>query len=480
MSTSQRGRYCRCGARLARDNPDPLCAPCQKQARSAAVSAPVVPAGFWETEQIRDALAAWHFGRLLHAYRLHPFHGQRPLAQETVASWLGLTQAQLSRIETGPPIRDLDKLIRWAEALHVPAHLLWYDLPGQRRKVASPALVPPVALAPSHGGYLSPASLGASPGGASDLATMQAFRAADRQVGGGHMYATVMHYLQHEVGPRLFGGVNREAGTSVFCAAAALTEMAGWMAHDAGRDELAEQHFVRALNLVKVGGDSELSAHILASLSHLAHHLNKPADAIQLAQRGQTKARQGLRNPALEGRLYAMEARGLAALGRAADCARVLGTAARTLTVGPSGEPSAWVSPFDEASHASEAARCMRQLGRLREAEQYASRVVALRPGRTRSHAFGQIILAGVLTEQGRLDETCALGSDVLGETEALSSAQVMQQLEDLRDLLEPHRSVREVAAFLAQLTDTLRERRWLYRWSTGRTNGKGLDEAPS
>jgi transcriptional regulator with XRE-family HTH domain len=57
------------------------------------------------------------------------------LSQELVAGWLGLTQAQLSRIENGPPIRDLGKLIHWADTLRIPAEHLWFDLPEQRRGI---------------------------------------------------------------------------------------------------------------------------------------------------------------------------------------------------------------------------------------------------------------------------------------------------------------------------------------------------------
>ena len=63
---------------------------------------------------------------------------------------------------------------------------------------------------------------------------MQAFRDADRQVGGGYVYGAVIRYLEHEVAPHLFTGTS-----DTFSAAAALTEMAGWMAHDAGDDTIA-------------------------------------------------------------------------------------------------------------------------------------------------------------------------------------------------------------------------------------------------
>jgi hypothetical protein len=62
------------------------------------------------------------------AYRRHPFHGQT-LSQDLVSGWLGITQAQLSRIENGPPVKDLDRLIFCARTLGIPAGLLWFKLP---------------------------------------------------------------------------------------------------------------------------------------------------------------------------------------------------------------------------------------------------------------------------------------------------------------------------------------------------------------
>jgi tetratricopeptide (TPR) repeat protein/transcriptional regulator with XRE-family HTH domain len=125
-------RYCRCGTRLARDNAGSQCAACMRRARDLVAAAPEVPAAFWQTDQLRDALEAWHMGRVITAYRTHPFHTP-PLSQEIVAGWMGLTQAQLSRIEGGEPIMDLARLIRWAKVLRLPEELLWFRLPGGRR-----------------------------------------------------------------------------------------------------------------------------------------------------------------------------------------------------------------------------------------------------------------------------------------------------------------------------------------------------------
>jgi transcriptional regulator with XRE-family HTH domain/tetratricopeptide (TPR) repeat protein len=70
-------------------------------------------------------------GRVIFAYRTHPFHGQT-LPQELVAGWLGLTQAQLSRIENGRAPDGLDKLIRFSRILEIPAGLLWFRRPDEQ------------------------------------------------------------------------------------------------------------------------------------------------------------------------------------------------------------------------------------------------------------------------------------------------------------------------------------------------------------
>jgi transcriptional regulator with XRE-family HTH domain len=52
------------------------------------------------------------------------------LPQQRVGGWLGLTQAQLSRVENGPAVTDLTKLTAWAGSLGVPVSLLWFHLPA--------------------------------------------------------------------------------------------------------------------------------------------------------------------------------------------------------------------------------------------------------------------------------------------------------------------------------------------------------------
>jgi hypothetical protein len=338
------------------------------------------------------------------------------------------------------------------QALGSMARLLYAPVDGQ----ASPGLT---------AGVLVHVRNGVSDGVSVDAEAMSAFRAADRQVGGGHLYGPVVHYLRTEVAPRLFGSAVDDGGLLTFCAAAALTDMAGWMAHDADRNVLAQQHFRHALALASVGEDCQLRAHILAGMSHLAHHLGRPDEAMRLADAGTGKLREGPANPELAARLLALEARGHAARGEPAASARLLLQAEQTLDVTQPTEGSTWISRFDEASLASEVARCMRHLGQLTQARQQAERIVALRSGdRPRSRAFAQLILAQVLIEEHNLDEASAVGHDILDGTRALGSFLVVRELQRLGDLLAADRTVPAVAEFLGYLDEELRRRMVLYR----------------
>jgi transcriptional regulator with XRE-family HTH domain len=336
--------------------------------------------------------------------------------------------------------------------LHGTARLLPFPIEGQ---------LPPMLA----GGFFTPINNGVVNGVNSDAAAMNAFRAADRQVGGAHLYATVVHYLQSQVAPRLFGAATDNDGPLTFSAAAALTDMAGWMAHDADRNVLAQHHFQHALALAGVGEDAQLRAHILAGMSHLALHVGHPDEAMELAGIGTAKLREGPANPELAARLMALEARAHAARGESAAFARLLLQAEQTLDTVLSAEYSPWISRFDEGSLAGDAARSLRQLGELVRARQQAERVLTLRPvDRARSRAFGQLVLARVLIEERDLDEASEVGRDVLESTQALGSLLVVRQLQRLRDLLAANRSAPPVAQFLEYLDEELRRRMVLYR----------------
>src|SRR6266480_4922715 len=69
MARDHQVRHCtRCGTRLARDNNHAMCGPCQVATRDVLLRPPVLPLEFWQIDQMWDALATWHMGRVIFAY----------------------------------------------------------------------------------------------------------------------------------------------------------------------------------------------------------------------------------------------------------------------------------------------------------------------------------------------------------------------------------------------------------------------------
>ncbi|GIH06664.1 hypothetical protein Rhe02_47310 [Rhizocola hellebori] len=369
------------------------------------------------------------------------------LSQEKLAEQLGVDRTTVIRWERGETEPQPWQRPNLAVALKVSVEELGALLAVGPEDVWRPIMAPfPNAADP-----------------ADDLSAMRSFRLADRQVGGTHLYNAVTGYLQHTIAPRLFGVNVSVDNDGLFAAAAGLTEMAGWMAHDAGRDDAAEQHFHRALRLASAGNDAQLGAHIFASLSHLSHYRRQPEQAVRLAQSGRERLAVGQSHSGVQSRLFAMEARGCAILREEEHCTERLLLAERALEGEQAEISSPWVSHFDHAALAAEAARCFLALGQLDSAKRWTEQIVALRPAdRPRSRAFAQLMLVSVLIAQRKIDEACSVAREVLDATRTVSSYLVLQQLEALGRALLGHRLKPEVAVFLGLLREELAHRRSL------------------
>lgn len=135
------GRRCQgCGTPLAADNTARLCSRCHREQRDQLRTPPVqLRNEFFETDEFRAAFESQHIGKVFKSYRNHPRHQKlfgKALNQELLGRWLGLNQAQVSKLENGKPEQNLETLRNYARILHLPQHLLWFDFPGQSRLAA--------------------------------------------------------------------------------------------------------------------------------------------------------------------------------------------------------------------------------------------------------------------------------------------------------------------------------------------------------
>ncbi|WP_435220648.1 helix-turn-helix domain-containing protein [Streptomyces sp. Tue6028] len=394
-----------------------------------------IVAGLLSDERLLRACAERDMGavfRMLNA---------RGASTRRIAAAVDITQGRLYDYINGKSqVEKLALFEKIADAFHIPGHLL-----GLARRSWEPA--PAVA---EHQRADRP------PPDGDDLVAMDHFRNADRQAGGGRWYGAVVRHLSDRVAPRL---VDVGSGPQVFAAAAALTEMAGWMAHDSGHDDRAAQHFARALPLARTSGDLSLAAHVAASSSHLALQTGDAARAAGWARTGLDLAAQGPRIPALTARLNTMQARALAAAAQHTPATRALDAARRDLE-GAAAADHPWLSPFDAAALASESALTLRDLQHYDQALTHAEQAVALRETvRARSLALSRITLVDIHLRRGDLDSAVSAGHDLLSTSPTLGSVRVVQHLDELRRLLEPHRSYGPVREYLVRFDDARRAR---------------------
>ncbi|MFJ5736579.1 XRE family transcriptional regulator [Streptomyces microflavus] len=393
-----------------------------------------VVAGLLDDARLLAACADRDMGTL---FRLLNHRG---VSTRRLASAVDITQGRLYDYMNGKS--RVEKLVLFeqiADALHIPGHLL-----GLARRKWEAATAEP-----------QPQHIHVQPEGG-DVNAMNAFRAADRQTGGGRLYQAVVQHLSTHVAPRL---VAADGGPHVFAAAASLTEMAGWMAHDSGQDDLAKRHFTRALLLARASGDLPLAAHVAASNSHLALQVGDATQAVHWAQSGLALVGRGPRIPALAARLHTMHARALAAASQSNSAYHALEHAQGALVMQADDEHP-WLSPFDKASLASESALILRDLEQHEQALSHAENAVRLREERrTRSLALSRITLAGIHIHRRGLDAAIHVGNDLLNTNLTLGSVRVVRQLDSLRNLFEPHRAHPPVRQYLERFDDARRAR---------------------
>jgi hypothetical protein len=138
------GRGCAgCGTVLAADNTARLCGRCRRERNDLLHTPPQLRNEFYETGEFRAAFESRLIGKVFKAYRNHPrwLHLLgKALNQETFGRWIGLSQANVSKLESGKLEEHNFKVLEYyAVTLHLPQHMLWFDLPGQNRLKLPPS-----------------------------------------------------------------------------------------------------------------------------------------------------------------------------------------------------------------------------------------------------------------------------------------------------------------------------------------------------
>ncbi len=279
------------------------------------------------------------------------------------------------------------------------------------------------------------------------VATTTMFDNMDRQFGGDHSRGLAVKYLNDNVLPRLHGTYTDAVRIELFHAAAVLCELIGYMGYDGEKHSLAQRYFIQSLRLAKSAGDNGYGAYVLNTMSHQAMYLNRPQEALRLAQ----AARQTYTNgsvPIVSTEAAMMEAKAFAVLGDKTGCSNAISLAEKAFTrQSDQGAPS-WASHWDETLFSAFAGDSWLALGESREAREYLDVAWRGSQGQSRRKVFAAGQLAKVALIDNNIDEAAQYALMATESVDRSRSKRSLQVVSDLRTKLAKHSSSTAVRTF--------------------------------
>lgn len=439
---------CRCGTLLAQDNPGATCAVCLRERTLSRSRAPEVPLDFWQTDAMVVALASGDLGRVILAYRSHPFHGRRPLSQAVVADWLHVSQSSLSRIERGECRLSIDDVAGFAGALGLSVALRWTPLhqagedvePLSRRSLLGAgagialdlvATTPPTAVREIDPDIVS-----------RWMRLLDVLIRHDKMCGPHDVLATVGHQIAMIAEYRQVA--RGELRTQLLREESRWAWFASWLAHDAGDARLCDYWADRAVRLARETDHQDMIAWMLTNRSQWAASHEDPRQAVALAEAA-------ARTRGVSTYLCALSAlrvaHGHALAGDARSCERSIADAHRLLDRRDGSDGGLGGHAVTPPYVMADEARCWLRL-RPRTAIAMLEDALRLWPREsTRGRGIHQARLAVACANADEPERAAAAGIEALDVARSTRSNIVARQLKRLDDQLAAY-DVAAVAEF--------------------------------
>jgi transcriptional regulator with XRE-family HTH domain len=308
--------------RLSRYNPDPLCGPCTRGARTtSALAERGAPTWLWDSPPMRDALA-----RVDLAAAVAVFRAGAGLSQHELADITGWSQSSLSLFESGhrDTLYDVRALLRFADTVNMPREALlplilghpdaalpdaWQAelsvaadsvleeagvdvdrrgfgslVAGALAAVALPEVTSPSRVTASHVQYLK--------------ACLERTRNRDQNVGGGAVLRQALAQFSRARMMLDKCDYSEQIGRALLAMTAELAVAAGWVAYDSAQQRLARQLYNQAELLAGTADDTELTVHVYANMALQCTHLARVSsqrgvarEAMRFADRAADTAR---------------------------------------------------------------------------------------------------------------------------------------------------------------------------------------------
>ncbi|GAA3775932.1 hypothetical protein GCM10022225_74870 [Plantactinospora mayteni] len=390
-----------------------------------------------------------------------------------------MTQAQLSRIETGPPVKDLDKLIEWARILRIPAAMLWFRMPEQgaltngndaeQTKESDRHLSSVTSLfgslksrsdtTPGEQDVRVAAIAFATntdlPLSQSTALLIRLFLQLDDEVGGDTLYLPFSRYLA-----QLRQDAHQDKAT--LAAIGELNQMAGWLALDADRSAAARDHLTASVYLANAADNVALGSSALAYLSLQQTYQGSHKPAFALAQTALSLAK-GRVTPLVESMLMTRLARAHANWSEQSACLSALDQARNAFDRFGSDEEPLWIKYVDEIEVMGQVGACYLDLGMPQEAASSLNQALSLlrqrAPHRYRDRVHYLIRLAKAHILSREIERACDTATKALELIAKTSSSRIRDRLSELNSAFEPFDKSSDVRAFRNSLVEHARRR---------------------
>jgi tetratricopeptide (TPR) repeat protein len=273
-----------------------------------------------------------------------------------------------------------------------------------------------------------------------------------RYGGGSWRTASVPARLLAQSAPLLRGSYSHKAGTELFAATSQLARLAGWIAFDAGQDQVAQRHFIQSLRLARAAGDRPLGAYVLTTMAMQALLRGHPHEALDMTQGAYARAGDA-EAASVRGFAKLIEARAHARLGDELAACQALATAEELCGKGH-GAPDTpqWMDFFGHGRIVTDAVEIFRDLRKPNAALRWDS-LAALPANRfTRCHGMRLAIVGTTHIQRGELDAALHAGRQSLDVLRTVDSERAKEHLRTLRNHLARWRSAPEARAFLTEL----------------------------
>ncbi len=278
-----------------------------------------------------------------------------------------------------------------------------------------------------------------------------AFNRADERLGGGFGRTAVVEYLSTDVATYCGATGPEPVRVAMFGAGAQLAYLAGFKAHDIGRDNLAQRYYLYAYQLAIESGDLGHAAYIMRILAHQAYDMGHSANCVDLASASVQMGQRSV-DPHTAALLVLTLAKAQAMRGERIQALASIGRAEALMSTANADEqrPSwAGMHGLSPAQFTNHVAKILADLGDLAGAEEHFTRSVAyyLDPvAQPRIHVLTTTWLAEVQCRRGYLERACGTWSDALSRMDGIRSARTRDAVRTMTRMLAPYRN-RGVAA---------------------------------